>query len=302
MRKLYALGIIVLLVWLIIQFPHLMLNPGELTSGHQELNNKCMECHDPFRGITSDKCISCHKPEEIGKDSAGDSTFIAFHAKLTSLECISCHTDHKGLHPTRGMAGFDHTMLSVSDREKCTSCHSAQTDRLHMQLSGNCGSCHNTDSWSGTITFDHSKIEGEGRNNCTSCHDKPADAYHGSVTGNCSECHGTNQWVPSTFDHSAYFVFDKHHQTTCATCHTNNDYTNYTCYGCHEHSEANIREEHQEEGISNFSDCASCHHSGDEEDAEYRGGSDRESNGNEADQIQQYLDNKENHDKKDDDD
>lgn len=302
MKKVYAIGIIALLIGLIIWFPHLMLNPGELTWEHQELNDKCMDCHDPFGGISSDKCISCHKPDEIGKDSAGDSTFIPFHTKLTSLECIACHTDHQGLHPTRVMTSFDHSMLSGNDREKCSSCHTALTDNLHHQLSGNCGSCHATDSWTGSVTFDHSMIQGEGKTNCSSCHDKPTDAYHTAVTGSCSECHGTNQWVPSTFDHTAYFIFDKHHQTTCATCHTNNDYANYTCYGCHEHSEASIREEHQEEGISNFSDCASCHHSGDEDGAEHRGGSDKSNDGNEAEQIQQYLDQNEKQNEKNDDD
>lgn len=301
MKKVYVIGIIVLVTWLIVQFPRLMINPGELLSDHQQLNNECLKCHDPFGGISNDKCISCHKPEEIGKDSKDDSLFIPFHTRLGSFSCTDCHTDHQGLHPSLGITGFDHAILSPGDREKCTSCHAAQTDLIHSQLSEKCGNCHGHDSWT-DVTFDHNMIQGADKDNCSSCHETPGDSFHSSVAGKCSECHRTDHWVPSTFDHSAYFVFDKHHQTTCATCHTNNDYLSYTCYGCHEHSEANIRAEHQEEGILNFSDCASCHRSGDEDAAEHEKGSEKGSDGNDAKEIQQYLDKNGSHDKDDEDD
>ena len=31
------------------------------------------------------------------------------------------------------------------------------------------------------------------------------------------------------------------------------------CYGCHEHTPANIRAEHEEEGIRDFENCVECH-------------------------------------------
>jgi hypothetical protein len=46
-----------------------------------------------------------------------------------------------------------------------------------------------------------------------------------------------------------------------------NDYKKYTCYGCHEHTPANIRREHVEEGIRNFDNCVECHRSGDKDEA-----------------------------------
>ena len=49
-----------------------------------------------------------------------------------------------------------------------------------------------------------------------------------------------------------------------------NDYSRYTCYGCHEHTPANIRREHIEEGIRKFDDCFACHRNADEHDM--RGG------------------------------
>jgi len=49
------------------------------------------------------------------------------------------------------------------------------------------------------------------------------------------------------------------------TCHTGNDFKRYTCYGCHEHTPANVRAEHEKEGIRDFENCVECHRSADEE-------------------------------------
>ena len=64
----------------------------------------------------------------------------------------------------------------------------------------------------------------------------------------------------------AHFTLDQNHNTTCNTCHSNNNYSSFTCYGCHEHSERKIIAEHNEEGIYNISNFASCHKSGNEHD------------------------------------
>ncbi|EWS58946.1 hypothetical protein Y695_04654 [Hydrogenophaga sp. T4] len=61
-------------------------------------------------------------------------------------------------------------------------------------------------------------------------------------------------------------MLDRDHNASCETCHKNPaDYRQYTCYGCHEHTLANVREEHEEEGIRNFDNCVKCHRSADEE-------------------------------------
>jgi hypothetical protein len=77
--------------------------------------------------------------------------------------------------------------------------------------------------------------------------------------------------LPATFDHDRYFRLDRDHNARCATCHVRNDYRRYTCYGCHEHTPANIRGEHIEEGIGDFADCVECHRSGDKHDARGHG-------------------------------
>ncbi|MEY3421191.1 MAG: hypothetical protein RIR48_1480, partial [Bacteroidota bacterium] len=71
MNKLMIAGsaILVAISLLIIKFPHTLINPGELSNGHQKFNNDCFSCHTPFQGVPNTKCISCHQLEEIGLKS-----------------------------------------------------------------------------------------------------------------------------------------------------------------------------------------------------------------------------------------
>jgi hypothetical protein len=264
MKKLNIILGIGLAIFLIIQFPHATINPGELVEGHQKLKNECLSCHKPFGGIANEKCISCHSLKDIGKNNLGKENKPLFHQQLSNQACNSCHSEHLGLIPEHAISGFNHELLSTSIINNCISCHNKPSDHLHTQVSTNCNSCHQTKSWKCSISFNHEVLLN--KSNCTSCHQKPNDNFHSLAYDNCSQCHNTSKWVPSTFDHSAYFTLDQNHTTTCNTCHSKNIYTYFTCYGCHEHTESNIIAEHNEEGIYNISNCASCHKSGNEHD------------------------------------
>ena len=273
MKKAIILAVIIGSIAITYLYPHIMINPGEMTKGHQNLNNKCLSCHEPFKGISNDKCISCHKLAEIGKDTLfsidtiSNKIKIQFHESLTNQDCIACHSDHKGINPNLSLNKFEHSLLTNSVKNNCLSCHKTPDNELHKQLSTDCKSCHNTSDWKASITFNHELIVGFNKNNCTSCHQSPKDTFHQSVKNNCNACHKTNKWLPSTFNHAAFFVLDKdHNPNKCSTCHVDNNFKTYTCYGCHEHSQANIRSEHLEEGISNFQDCVLCHKSANEHD------------------------------------
>ncbi|MCX6290187.1 MAG: class III cytochrome C family protein [Bacteroidetes bacterium] len=276
MKKTIAWGIAAVCIWMMIQFPHAMLNPGELVKGHQDLNQKCLACHNPFWGIATDKCIACHTLSEIGKDtidfkdSLSKRNKILFHQNLSNTECTLCHTDHKGIKPDVSLSNFSHDLLSGGDASKCNSCHPSPSDNLHKQVSASCNNCHNTKGWKSSVIFNHDMIQGTDTNNCSACHQKPNDSYHNALKDNCNKCHGTDKWIPSTFDHSSCFQLDQNHNATCVTCHTNNNFSAYTCYGCHEHSENNTAGKHIEHGIGNFSNCVSCHKSGNEHDMEGR--------------------------------
>lgn len=285
MKPFVYILIIVAAVVLSIQLPQLMVNPGQLSQGHQKISGQCTSCHQLFWGISDKKCIACHKPDEMGKDSSEKNQSLQFHSRLKAQSCSSCHTDHKGTDPELATIAFDHGLLSVTMLNNCTSCHTVPADSLHPKLSASCGSCHTTTQWKFSSAFDHSLVNEANKENCLSCHQKPADAFHFSLQSNCIDCHSTQQWRPAIFDHSTYFVLDKHHDAKCATCHSNNIFQSYTCYGCHEHSESKIAEEHQEEGIYEFSDCASCHKSGNKHDIQINGQR-RDKN---LDGVRQYI-------------
>ncbi|MBK9196606.1 MAG: cytochrome c3 family protein [Flavobacteriales bacterium] len=210
--------------------------------------------HTLVPATTLADCNRCHaKPTD------------ELHTQLPN-KCAACH-DTQGWKPARE---FDHALLTEAGRDDCASCHQRPIDALHERMPGNCATCHSTNAWT-PAAFDHSLLSSSEKNNCATCHRSPADAFHQGNKDNCVSCHGTNAWTPSTFDHSAYFRLDGDHNAQCATCHPANNYSTYTCYGCHEHTPGNILGEHQEEGITNITDCVRCHRSGDEDDI--RGGS-----------------------------
>ncbi len=275
MKRIIALIIIIGVAWLMYKFPYTMMNPGELVEEHQEEKNNCFSCHDPFWGISSEKCISCHALSDIGKStiSINDSLFtsnenISFHQNFKNQPCTSCHIDHKGTNPSMAISKFSHELLAATELNSCNSCHKTPPNNLHQQLSANCNNCHTTNDWKSTKNFDHSMLLGKSKDNCVSCHQPPSDSFHQQNKNNCNQCHFTTKWSPSSFDHKKYFRFDKHHNTDCKTCHANNNYTTYTCYNCHEHSLNKIKNEHLEEGIYQFENCAECHKSANEDEAE----------------------------------
>lgn len=295
MKKVIVLALVVVCILLMYQFPHAMLNPGELSQGHQKLNNKCLDCHNPFWGIANDKCITCHKLSEIDKDTMemlqGDavSTKIRFHKFLANQKCTSCHTDHKGLKPEMTLSEFNHDLLPTAMINSCNKCHGQPSDNLHRQLTDNCSSCHNSKGWKQEVVFHHDMIQIAAKTNCVSCHETPDDNFHKQLKDNCDKCHSTTKWKPSTFDHSLYFLLDNDHNVECKTCHTNNNYSVYTCYSCHEHSESKIQDEHYEHGIYQFNDCASCHRSSDKHDIKKNSSSNQNMNQQEINKVKEFM-------------
>lgn len=225
---LYPIAGIVLAIFLIslFQYPEIMISPGKLMQGHQELSENCMSCHVLFERKMSDKCMSCHKINEIGIVTTkgkpieqGNSFRISFHGELVEKDCVACHSDHMGVIVYRTISKFNHGLLSTKTRDDCKGCHKKPDDKLHIK-----------------------------------------------ITENCDRCHNNYEWDTVILDHSDYFVLDDDHDVECNTCHTKNEYSQYTCYECHAHSYSSIREEHTEEGIDDFDNCTECHLSADEDD------------------------------------
>lgn len=280
MRNLFIVGILgsIVFILLTVKFPDLIISPGEVSQGHQDIKNQCFSCHQAFGGIQNRKCIACHTLEEIGRDSAVNaiesSTLkerVLFHKNLVNYSCTACHTDHAGLNTELTLKSFNHDMLPVTIINNCLTCHSKPLDKMHENLLEDCNKCHSTKDWKLEIAFTHDLIKPDFRNKCIDCHQRPTDALHNALKDDCLQCHSFERWLPSTFEHSTYFVLDNDHNVKCSTCHINNDYKTYTCYGCHEHTVSNILQEHNEEGIKNINNCVSCHKSSDENENEDRG-------------------------------
>ncbi len=191
-------------------------------------------------------CFACHAP----------------FAGAVSERCVACHKPAEiGQLTTTGQviakplksAPF-HQKLT---RQGCLSCHS---DHVGIQRSQHQGH------------FNHALLDQALRDRCQDCHVPPTDLLHQQMTGDCNQCHNQDKWLPTSFDHSLYFLLDGDHNALCASCHVNNDFSRYTCYGCHEHTPAKIRNEHIEEGISDFDHCVQCHRSANKHDIGARNG------------------------------
>jgi len=214
---------LVVLVALAFVYPHLMLSPGALVKGHAELATDCFACHRPWRGAAAPLCVQCHALPDIGLRT----TKGALIAKTSTQPRLK--------------AAFHQDLIE----QDCMACHTDhQSPRLASQ---------------GRRAFSHELLRPGVRQQCESCHNKPADKLHQKIGGDCQACHRQDAWKPASFEHARFFVLDRDHDTECATCHQGNNYSTYTCYGCHEHTPANIRAEHVEEGIRDYENCVECH-------------------------------------------
>lgn len=230
----------------------------------------CAACHaddDPHAGRLGQDCAVCHTP--LGWDQVSfDHSQTAFPliGKHIEVDCQNCHAD-----------------LTFTAAAACYACHAAD-DHHNGRYGQSCELCHTPLGWEG-VTFDHAltafpltgRHQGvdclachmDGRFSgtptaCASCHAEPA--YHaGQFGAACQDCHTTAGWLPARFDRRHPFPFNHGERgaNACRVCHPST-LSAYTCYQCHDANE--IQEEHVDEGIRQFSDCARCHPTGEEDD------------------------------------
>lgn len=214
--------LLVVVVLVVFLKPGMLISPGELISGHSEFADDCFACHSPLRGSTAEKCIACHKIDEIGikttkgKDITGEKKNVAFHQELTVEECVSCHSDHKGVMKFRPANQFSHDLLQVATRKQCNNCHENPGDTLHRKIKGNCGQCHNQDAWT-PATFKHDKyfvLDRDHDVDCATCH-----VSNNYTRYTCYGCH----------EHSRAGVRREHREEgirdfeNCTECHLSAD-------------------------------------------------------------------------------
>ena len=235
-----------------------------LEGKHQDA--ACEDCHttDNPQDAPSD-CFSCHVQDDA-------------HIGRFGQDCALCHTPQNW-----DETHFTHDLVTATTT--CITCHLLD-DNHNGQYGTDCAACHTTDAWE-PATFDHNlsnfPLTGAHINTaceachttgtfsglsseCVACHADPA--YHlGAFGTDCASCHTTSAWSPAEYNKSHTFPLNHGESgvSSCVTCHPSS-FTTYTCYTCHEHSEAEVRNEHLEEGISNFQNCMECHWDGREHD------------------------------------
>ena len=177
LKAILAVNLLVLAV-LTFVYPHLMVGPGKLIPGHQQLDTDCFACHVSFTGVQSEKCVACHKPSDIGKRTTKGLpvtkplTTTPFHQQLATQDCVSCHSDHAGVKRYKPYGNFNHALLKKETVAQCQTCHKSPTDALHKQITGNCGQCHTLQKWT-PATFAHDNyfvLDRDHNATCVTCH------------------------------------------------------------------------------------------------------------------------------------
>ncbi len=215
-------------------------------------------------------CSECHD----GTVATGQSTG---HVPTTQ-DCVACHDPQRG--DWFGVAGFDHSSLSISGNTSapaCTSCHNGSTatgqSLTHVPLptvGQDCLVCHGTAFTNFVLpTFDHAAAGIT--NNCARCHDGQAHdgvivvakpTGHIPTSADCSTCHadttngpGINGSVTSGFTRADLFVDAVHppYTTGCRSCH-NGTYDNAT-YGAKAHPNDSVHATVDANGW----ECSACH-------------------------------------------
>lgn len=232
-------------------------HPAEtLHRDHAAWKDDCFVCHEPGSPPSAEKCTKCHDPRTGEK-----VTFQGFAAHHTykDLNCLSCHSEHRGrtaslLRPGKSVqmagckpcherqVGPDHTYSVGAEGHPQRQLHPA-----HEGFAAQCSACHTGQT---------------GQYKCAPCHAPGLGAregfasHHGWQQLDCLTCHTEHKGKAEdamTRPGSAF------HQVNCATCHQQT-LTQPTKLGDMSRTLRGEREEfvHSEHPPSSLS-CAECH-------------------------------------------
>lgn len=205
--------------------------PGEVITGHEEIEAECGLCHEAFdRSKQRDLCLDCH--EEVASDITGAHGFHGLDHSAARDSCAACHTDHEGRD-----ADIVNLVESLFDHE-LTDFHV-----LGKHLEAQCSDCH-----------EPGVKHRDAPSDCFACHEP--DNPHGATMGNeCGDCHSATGWLDASFDHdiTGFALVGKHADADCGSCHADQTFLDAptTCYGCHAADDAHDGRSGQQ--------CGDCH-------------------------------------------
>ena len=106
--------------------PERLWAPGVLSRYHREAA-RCVQCHEPFRGVSSVRCLGCHAPVRLAAVRRPDVAAIHREVLRKGQACVGCHTEHHGATAliTIGTSGNPHAgvIFRMTKTESCTQCH-----------------------------------------------------------------------------------------------------------------------------------------------------------------------------------
>ena len=228
-------GLVLILSMLIFENAHAQLEslvmPGEVISGHADIEKECASCHVKFeRGKQTELCAGCH--EDVASDIASGQGFHGRDRNAKRRECSYCHIEHEGRDANiipLDEASFQHKntdfpLEGKHDGLECSGCH--EPDSKHRTAPSTCIACHEADS-----------------------------PHPESIGETCNDCHSTAGWEVVTFDHdqTSFALIGSHATTGCLDCHADHtfDDTPTTCFSCHAEDDAHDGRSGQE--------CGNCH-------------------------------------------
>ncbi len=172
-------------------------SPGQLSSRHAYLGDRCGSCHEANVGVTAAKCTVCHASAE--RLLTRQPT--AFHESIG--ECAACHTEHQGQHIRP--VPMDHVELArigarMLSRSASTDVRSGSTlNSMEKWLK-----IRNPNQFDENLTSEAL--------NCSGCH-STKDRHLGFFGSDCAQCHVTTTWRIASFRHPGPSNLD------CAQCH-----------------------------------------------------------------------------------
>ncbi len=172
-------------------------SPGELSSRHAYLADRCDSCHEPTVGVTVATCTACHATSErlLGRQPT------AFHASVS--ECATCHVEHQRM-SVRPL---------VMDHVKLARVGARSLERASRTDPDSAATLESLETWLEVRRPDQLD-ESSAREalNCAGCHDR-RDPHFKHFGSDCAQCHTLETWIVVGYQHPSSRSKD------CVQCH-----------------------------------------------------------------------------------